>query len=165
MEKNSLCCLRTLHTKNLDILFQNNKSCQNHQWSKKYANAFAVPTRLAESPSASTSGTPARPTNWPICSAIPAAGHGAPPSSSTARWETSEKPCRVALSASNTVFLDAPSTASAAATASITASRLPSSPATPASRDTPTSPKTRSSWQTKSSKLWAWKPATSLSSQ
>ena len=66
------------------ILFQNNNSCQNHPWCKKYVNAFAVPIRLVELLSASTFGMLAKLTNLHIFFVILAAGHGALLSSLTA---------------------------------------------------------------------------------
>ena len=58
-----------------------------------------------ESPVVSISGMLAKLINLHICSVIHAAGHGVLLSSSTARWEILEKPCKDVLNALNTVFL------------------------------------------------------------
>ena len=132
-----------------DNYFQQNKTCQSHQWSKKCVSASAVPIRHAELASASMFGMDGKLASSLIYSATLAAGHGAPLSLSTANLEILVRLWRAALNALNTVFLGAPCISSVAAMGYTTVCRLQSWPATPDSRDMLIWQKIQNSWLTR----------------
>ena len=72
--------------------------------SKSAVNATASRCVPTTSPVASISGTPLRPADSPLSSAMLAAGPYSLPSASTANWESQAPPSKTALRVSNTAF-------------------------------------------------------------
>lgn len=91
--------------------------------SKSVATGTAVPTKPVVLLNASITGTPLKPVDLLISSAMHAAGHCAPHSASTVLLETEEKPWKTSPKASSTAFSHVPSIASDAVTEFTTASR------------------------------------------
>lgn len=125
----------------------------NHRECRKYANAYAVPTRHAEWLSALTCGTHAKHSSSPISSVTRVVGRGAPPSSSIASWATSDTLWKDAVNVSSIAYSDVPCTLSDVAMAYIIVCKLLNWPAILASRATLISPRMLSLLPTKSSKL------------